>query len=60
VGKLKGVVGIDCVFRGEDKAIQFTGGATSPMTVTGLLMPMRRLDKPKEEPATGEQMEHEA
>lgn len=42
VGKLKNVGGIECEFRGAERAIDFRGTLGSP--IRGLLMPMRRND----------------
>jgi hypothetical protein len=59
VGKLRGVAGIDCEFRGEDKAITFTADARSSTAhISGMLMPMRRPDKPKEASKDAAQIAH--
>lgn len=42
VGKLKGVAGVDCAFRGEDQAIEIRSTHDGLPSVRGLLMPMRR------------------
>lgn len=59
VGKLKGVVGIDCTFRGESQAIEFVGGSASTASVSGLLMPMRRPEKGSTSADAADQLEHE-
>jgi hypothetical protein len=60
VGQLKGVNGIDLTFQGEDRAIRFRGGPEDDPIVTGVLMPMRRFDKPEkaEKPDDDSQLEH--
>jgi hypothetical protein len=58
VGQLKGVSGIDCAFRGEDRAIAFESTHASAAHVSGLLMPMRRPEKPKSRDAST-QLEHD-
>jgi hypothetical protein len=55
VGKLKAVYGIDCTFTGDAKAIQFSSGDQ----IRGLLMPMRRPEKPKARDRQDDQLEHE-
>lgn len=52
VGKLKGMLGVDCTFRGADRAIEIHGvGADAE--VRGLLMPMRRdADRPAADATT--------
>lgn len=49
VGKLKGVSGLDCSFRGSERAIDIRSHELSAASIRGLLMPMRRLgaEKPK-------------
>ena len=56
VGKLREVSGVDLSFQGEDRAVHFKG--TSPNApVSGLLMPMRRMEEPKPE-ADADQLDH--
>lgn len=43
VGKLKGVSGVDCAFRGAERSIDFESRSESDASVRGLLMPMRRV-----------------
>lgn len=59
VGKIKGVIGIDCTFRGEDRAIEFSGAIASSAHITGLLMPMKRPESAKGRPASDDQLEHD-
>lgn len=46
VGKLIGVTGIDCTFKGDERAIEIRSRETDA-ALHGLLMPMRRLQKPE-------------
>lgn len=57
VGKLKGVVGIEWTFTGDEKAIQIRSSFGVP--VRGLLMPMRRPEEKKKQEKDAGQLEHE-
>lgn len=50
VGKLKGVSGVDCTFRGEQKAIAISSTGDGDVSLRGLLMPMLRPKKERPEP----------
>lgn len=58
VGKLKGVSGVDCAFRGSERAIDFESMEESDASVRGLLMPMRRMRDRKGPKADATQTSH--
>lgn len=47
VGKLIGIAGVDCSFRGDEKAIEISSTSEFGPSLRGILMPMRRLEKPE-------------
>jgi len=55
VGKLKGVNGIECSFHGEERAIEIRTPDNGSLSVRGLLMPMRRFQKPDRQPPAGDE-----
>lgn len=58
VGKLRGVSGLDCAFRGAERAVEIRSGEWSTASLRGFLMPMRRPEKKERVTATAEQTSH--
>lgn len=58
VGKLRGVSGVDCSFRGEDRAIHIRSKDDADASIRGLLMPMRRPERQRTPAAEPEQTSH--
>jgi hypothetical protein len=59
VGKLKGTIGFDCTFRGDERAVEISSYPGSVPSLQGLLMPMRRPQKEAPRPKDSEQLRHD-